>query len=37
LIRMLRRKTGTDVPAISAKMGWQPHVNRGAKKGHIAV
>lgn len=33
LIRMLRRKAGADVPAISGKMGWQPHSTRAALTG----
>ncbi len=33
LMRMLRRKAGADVPAISAKMGWQAHSTRAALSG----
>ncbi|MEX2520440.1 MAG: DUF3489 domain-containing protein [Paracoccaceae bacterium] len=33
LIKMLRRKAGADVPAISEKMGWQPHSTRAALTG----
>lgn len=33
LIRMLRRKTGADAPAISERMGWRPHSTRAALSG----
>jgi len=33
LVKLLRRKTGADVPAISEKMGWQPHSTRAALTG----
>lgn len=33
LVRLLRRKTGADVPAISEKMGWLPHSTRAALTG----
>ena len=33
LIRLLRRKTGADVPTISQKMGWQAHSTRAALTG----
>lgn len=33
LIRMLRAKTGTDVWAISKKLGWQGHTARAALSG----
>ena len=33
LIRMLSRKTGADVSAISEKLGWLPHTTRAAVSG----
>lgn len=33
LIKMLSRKSGADVGAISAKFGWQPHTTRAALSG----
>ena len=33
LVKLLRRKTGADVPTISAKMGWQAHSTRAALTG----
>ena len=33
LVKMLRRKTGADVPMISEKMGWLPHSTRAALTG----
>ena len=33
LIRMLARKAGADVPAISEKLGWLPHTTRAALTG----
>ena len=30
LIRMLKSKTGADVPTLSTKLGWQPHTTRAA-------
>lgn len=33
LIRMLNRKTGADVSAISEKFGWLPHTTRAALSG----
>ncbi len=33
LIRMLGRKTGADVPTISAMLGWLPHTTRAALSG----
>ncbi len=33
LMKLLRRKTGADVPAISEKMGWQQHSTRAALTG----
>lgn len=33
LIKMLRRKTGADVPTISDRMGWQAHSTRAALTG----
>lgn len=33
LVKMLRRKTGADVPTISEKMGWQSHSTRAALTG----
>ena len=33
LVKLLRRKTGADVPTISEKMGWQAHSTRAALTG----
>ena len=33
LIRLLQRKDGADVTAISKKLGWQPHTTRAALTG----
>ena len=33
LIRMLSRKSGADVSAISDKFGWLPHTTRAALSG----
>ena len=33
LVKLLRRKTGADVPTISGKMGWQAHSTRAALTG----
>ena len=33
LIRMLSRKTGADISAISEKLGWLPHTTRAALSG----
>jgi len=33
LIRMLSRKSGVDVSAISEKFGWMPHTTRAALSG----
>ena len=33
LIKLLSRKSGADVEAISAKFGWQPHTTRAALSG----
>jgi DNA-binding transcriptional regulator PaaX len=33
LIRLLNRKAGADVTAISAAFGWQPHTTRAALSG----
>lgn len=32
-VKLLRRKTGADVPTISEKMGWLPHSTRAALSG----
>jgi len=33
LVQMLQRKSGADIEAISAKMGWLPHTTRAALSG----
>lgn len=33
LIKLLRRKSGVDLPAISETFGWQPHSARAALSG----
>ena len=33
LIALLRRKSGADVPSLSADLGWLPHTTRAALSG----